>query len=214
MGDEYGLGEKNEQPTHQVTLSDFGIGKTEVTVAQYRYYCNSTGVSMPEEPNWGWSDNAPIVNVNWNDAINYCDWLSEKLDQNIGLPTEAQWEFAARGGTKSKGYKYAAGRSMATAGWYGDNGGNKTHTVATKKPNELGLYDMSGNVWEWCMDWYKADYYANSPSKNPKNTARGEYRVLRGGSWSYDAAYCRVALRINNWPDYGSFSIGFRVVSF
>ena len=216
MGDEHGLGQDDEQPTHEVTLSDFYIGKTEVTVAQYRSYCRATGVSMPEEPNWGWSDNAPIVNISWHDAINYCDWLSEELDQNISLPTEAQWEYAARGGNQSKGYKYAAGRSMATAGWYKDNSDNKTHSVATKKPNELGLYDMSGNVWEWCLDWYKADYYTNSPSKNPKNTSKGDskYRVLRGGSCSDSAAYCRVAYREYDTPDSRFYGSGFRVVSF
>jgi len=214
MGDESGMGQGDEQPTHEVTLSDFSIGKTEVTVAQYRYYCSSTGISMPEEPSWGWSDNAPIVNVSWFDAINYCDWLSEKLDQNITLPTEAQWEFAARGGTQSEGYKYAGGRSMATAGWYRDNSGGKTQTVASKKANELGLYDMSGNVYEWCIDWYDGGYYANSPSKNPKNTTRGDYRVLRGGSWSYSASYCRVANRNINEAGSRDFYNGFRVVSF
>jgi formylglycine-generating enzyme required for sulfatase activity len=215
MGDEHGVGNEDEQPTHEVTLSDFSIGKTEVTVAQYRSYCRATGVSMPEEPRWGWSDNAPIVNVSWQDALNYCDWLSEKLDQNISLPTEAQWEFAARGGTQSKGYKYAGGRSMASSGWYQDNSGDKAHAVATKKANELGLYDMSGNVWEWCMDWYKSDYFANSPSKNPKNTLRGNSkRVLRGGGWFNDASVCRVAIRSNNEPDFRFSFIGFRVVSF
>jgi formylglycine-generating enzyme required for sulfatase activity len=214
MGDEHGLGQEDEQPTHQVTLTDFYIGKTEVTVAQYRSYCNATGVSMPEEPSLGWNSNDPIVRVSWNDAINYCDWLSEKLDKNITLPTEAQWEFAARGGNKSKGYKYAAGRSMATAGWYADNSGNKAHAVAQKKANELGLYDMSGNVWEWCLDWYKSDYYATSPTKNPKNTARSGSRVLRGGSWINKASYCRVANRYSSEPDDRNDSYGFRVVSF
>jgi sulfatase modifying factor 1 len=211
MGDENGLGHGNEQPTHQVTLSDFYIGKTEVTVAQYRVYCNATGVSMPKEPSWGWTNNAPIVNVSWSDAINYCDWLSEKLDKNISLPTEAQWEYAARGGNQSKGYKYAGGRSMATAGWYDANSGDKPHNVTTKKANELGLYDMSGNVWEWCRDWYDADYYASSPSTNPKGPSSGAYRVLRGGSWCYSATYCRVAFRFGNGPSNRSNNFGFRV---
>lgn len=214
MGDEHGLGDDDEQPTHEVTLTDFYIGKTEVTVAQYRYYCNSTGVSMPEEPRWGWNSNDPIVNVSWNDAINFCDWLSEKLDKNITLPTEAQWEFAARGGNQSKGYKYAGGRSMATAGWYGDNSGSKVHTVAQKKANELGLYDMSGNVWEWCLDWYKSDYYATSPDKNPKNTTRADYKVLRGGSWFSRATNCRVSSRVSIKPGSRDNADGFRVVSF
>ncbi|MCH7525643.1 MAG: formylglycine-generating enzyme family protein [Bacteroidetes bacterium] len=213
MGDNLGLGQEDEQPTHEVALKDFYIGKTEVTVAQYRNYCNATGVSMPDEPSWGWNSSDPIVNVNWNDALNYCDWLSEKLDKNITLPTEAQWEFAARGGNQSKG-KYTGGRSMATAGWYGDNSGNKAHTVATKKANELGLYDMSGNIWEWCLDWYKSDYYAISPSKNPKNTARGYYRVIRGGSWISNASNCRVANRSYYKPSFRYIYYGFRVVSF
>jgi formylglycine-generating enzyme required for sulfatase activity len=217
MGDEHGLGGEDEQPTHQVTLTDYFIGKTEVTVSQYRTYCNDTGVSMPEAPDWGWNDNDPIVNVNWNDAINYCDWLSEKLDKNITLPTEAQWEYAARGGNQSQGYKYSGGRSMATAGWFADNSGGKAHPVATKKANELGLYDMSGNVWEWCLDWYDSNYYANSPSKNPKNTTRSDYKVIRGGSWYYAASRCRAANRSISGdfrPDGRSSVSGFRVVSF
>jgi sulfatase modifying factor 1 len=210
MGDEYGFN-KHEQPTHQVTLSDFYIGKTEVTVAQYRVYCNATGVSMPEEPSFGWTNNAPIVNVSWSAAINYCDWLSEKLDKNISLPTEAQWEYAARGGNQSQGYTYAGGPSMATAGWYTDNSEDKTHNVATKKANELGLYDMSGNVWEWCRDWYDGDYYASSPSTNPKGPTSGAYRVLRGGGWYDSAARCRVAFRNYYDPSYRYFNYGFRV---
>jgi sulfatase modifying factor 1 len=211
MGDEYGVGDKDEHPTHQVTLSDFYIGKTEVTVAQYHTYCNATGVSMPKEPSWGWTNNAPIVNVSWSDALNYCDWLSEKLDKNISLPTEAQWEYAARGGNQSKGYKYAGGRSMAAVGWYGDNSGDKTHNVATKKANELGLYDMSGNVWEWCRDWYDADYYASSPRTNPKGPSSGARRVLRGSAWHYSASYCRVAVRLISIPSSRSINFGFRV---
>ena len=216
MGDDQGVGEDDEQPTHEVTLSTYQISKTEVTVAQYRRYCNATGVSMPEEPSWGWQSSHPIVNVSWNDAINYCDWLSEELDQNITLPTEAQWEFAARGGTKSKGYKYAGGRSIASVGWYDANSGGKTHEVASKKANELGLYDMSGNVWEWCLDWYDGDYYGNSPSRNPKNTSKGERKswVLRGGSWNDSATNCRVSYRYRNKPSNRYNFNGFRVVSF
>jgi formylglycine-generating enzyme required for sulfatase activity len=216
MGDDQGVGQDNEQPTHEVTLSTYQISKTEVTVAQYRRYCNARGVSMPEEPSWGWQSSHPIVNVSWNDAINYCDWLSEELDQNINLPTEAQWEFAARGGTKSKGYKYAGGRSIASVGWFIDSSGGKTHEVASKKANELGLYDMSGNVGEWCLDWYDGDYYGNSPAKNPKNTSKGKrtYRVRRGGSWNNSATYCRVSNRSGDEPTSGDCHIGFRVVSF
>lgn len=218
MGDEWGLGYDDEQPTHEVTLSGFSISKTEVTVAQYRRYCNATGVSMPDDgPSWVGKDNHPIVLVSWYDAINYCDWLSEELDQNILLPTEAQWEFAARGGNHSNGYKYSGSRSMATAGWYKGNSNGKTHTVATKKANELGLYDMSGNVWEWCMDKYAGNYYANSPSQNPKGPQSGDTRdsrVLRGGSWYNEATYCRVSNRNSRPPEIRNDDYGFRVVSF
>lgn len=212
MGDEWGIGESNEQPTHLIRLSEFYIGKTEVTVAQYRKYCEETGVSMPKEPSWGWKDNDPIVNVNWYDAINYCDWLSEKLDQNITLPTEAQWEYAARGGNISKEYKYSGARSADAASWYENNSGNKVNTVATKKPNELGLYDMSGNVWEWCLDWYSDVYYRSSPWENPRGPASGRDKVLRGGSWYDDPFYCRVARRLSNKPNYRYINRGFRVV--
>lgn len=213
MGDEYGVGEEDELPTHQVTLSDFYISKTEVTVAQYRTYCDDTGYSMPEEPYLGWNSNDPIVMVSWNDAINYCEWLSEKLDKNISLPTEAQWEFSARGGSQSQGFKYAGDSSMANVGWYfgNSNTSDKAPTVATKKANELGLYDMSGNVWEWCRDWYDEDYYASSPSNSPKGPNGGSSRVLRGGSRSWSEASCRVAARGFNIRSYRDYDLGFRV---
>jgi formylglycine-generating enzyme required for sulfatase activity len=207
-------GSSDEQPTHQVTLSDFSIGKTEITVAQYKKFCEEVGYSMPEEPGWGWSDNAPIVSVSWQDATFYCEWLTEKTGTTYTLPTEAQWEFAARGGNSSKGYKFAGGNSILFVGWFKDSSGGKTHPVASKKANELGLYDMSGNVWEWCIDWYDGGYYANSPSKNPKNTTRATSRVLRGGCWFISASYCRVANRNYYKPDFRSDDFGFRVVSF
>ena len=216
MGDEYGIGYDDEQPTHSVTLSSYYIGKTEVTVAQYRYYCRATGVSMPEEPSWGWNDKNSILNVSWNDAIKYCKWLSKKLGKNITLPTEAQWEFAARGGNKSRGYKYSGSNSLDAVAWHDGNSNNKTHNVAQKKANELGLYDISGNVWgEWCLDWYNSDYYSNSPNRNPQGPSSGNRKVLRGGSW-YDGAsyYCRVAYRNYGSPDYRDYDFGFRVVSF
>ena len=213
MGDQWSVGESNEQPTHLISLDEFYIGKTEVTVAQYRKYSRETGVSMPEEPAWGWKDKDPIVNVNWYDAIDYCDWLSEKLDLNITLPTEAQWEYAARGGNLSKEYKYSGARSPVTTCWYVNNSGYKVNTVATKKPNELGLYDMSGNVWEWCLDWYDSEYYKYSTRENPRGPASGLAKVLRGGSWYDDPSYCRVARRLPNRPEYLYLNRGFRVAS-
>ena len=213
MGDETGKGNKNQRPTHEVTLNSFNISQTEVTVAQYRFYCNETGVGMPKEPSWGWQDNHPMVNVSWRDAMDYSDWLSSKLKQKVRLPYEAEWEYAARGGNKSKGYKYSGSNNISDVSWYDGNSINKTNVVATKKTNELGLYDMSGNAFEWCMDKYGDDYYANSPKKNPKGAAEGDKRIVRGGGWNLSSNFCSVAFR------YGSkFTgelyeyFGFRVV--
>lgn len=212
MGDEWMLGDEDEQPTHEVTLKNFKIGKTEVTVAQYRAFCNATGKAMPETPDWGWKDNFPIVNVSWHDAVAYCDWLSEKLGGLYRLPTEAEWEYAARGGNKSSGYKYSGSQSLYSVGWANDNADGRAHAVASKKTNELGIYDMSGNVWEWCMDWYDSEYYANSPNNNPRGPRSGSYRVMRGGSWYSSATDSRVAFRNSGDPSLRYSTLGFRVV--
>lgn len=212
MGDEWMLGDADEQPTHEVTLKNYKIGKTEVTVKQYRAFCNATGKSMPDTPDWGWQDSHPIVNVSWHDAVAYCDWLSEKQGGLYRLPTEAEWEYAARGGKNSTGYKYSGSQSAYTVGWIKDNSNSKIHAVAQKKGNELGIYDMTGNVWEWCADWYDENYYANSPSSNPRGPASGAYRVIRGGGWNYSAAFSRVANRNLNTPSYRLSRNGFRVV--
>jgi formylglycine-generating enzyme required for sulfatase activity len=210
MGDTEMEGEKDEQPTHQVTLKTFKIAKTETTVAQWRAYCNATGRAMPETPSWGWIDNHPIVNVNYSDAMAYCDWLAEKMDADYRLPIEAEWEYAARGGKGSKGTKYSGGRSLENAGWYIANSNRKTNSVATKNPNELGIYDMSGNVWEWCKDWYGD--YSSAAQTNPKGATSSSSRVLRGGSWNYTASNCRVAVRDDYDPTDRDDDCGFRVV--
>jgi formylglycine-generating enzyme required for sulfatase activity len=210
MGDSEGDGEPDEQPAHSVTLKSFKIAKTETTVAQWKAYCSATGRAMPETPSWGWIDNHPIVNVNYGDAVAYCDWLSEKMDADYRLPTEAEWEYAACGGKLIKGTKYSGGRSLDNAGWYADNSGSKTHAVGTKNPNELGLYDMSGNVWEWCKDWYGS--YTADAQTNPRGPSSGAYRVLRGGSWGGTAANCRVASRSDGGPSGRGSGNGFRVV--
>ena len=212
MGDEWMLGDADEQPTHDVSLKNYKIGKSEVTVKQYRAFCKTTGKSMPEEPSKGWQDNHPIVKVSWHDAVAYCDWLSEKLGGLYRLPTEAEWEYAARGGKKSTGYKYSGSQSAYTVGWIKDNANGKTHAVAQKKANELGLYDMTGNVWEWCADWYDENYYANSPSSNPNGPSSGAIRVLRGGGWGYSAAGSCVANRSYDFPSNRNSFRGFRVV--
>ncbi len=214
MGDEWGAGNKDQRPTHEVTLKSFDISQTEITVAQYRYYCNATGIAMPKAPSWGWQDDHPIVNVSWRDAMNYAEWLSGRLDQEVRLPYEAEWEYAARGGHMSKGFKYSGANDTDAVSWYDANSKEKTNAVASRKANELGLYDMSGNAFEWCMDKYGGDYYAHSPKNNPKGAIKGDARVVRGGGWNLDTTFCSVAFRYGstfNGELYDYF--GFRVAS-
>jgi formylglycine-generating enzyme len=212
MGDEQGVGKANEQPVHTVTLKTFTIARTETTVLQWKTYCSATGRKMLYPPKWGWIDDHPMVNVSWDDAVAYCDWMSDKTGKIYRLPTEAEWEYAARGGKSGKGYKFSGSQSLDMAGWYEDNSGESARSVAQKRPNELGLYDMSGNAWEWCKDWYGADYYATSPATNPRGPASGTRRVLRGGGWGYTAADCRVANRNGFTPAGRAGDFGFRVV--
>ena len=210
MGDEQGIGEANEQPVHKVTLKTFSIAKTETTVLQWKTYCNATGRKMPETPGWGWKDEHPMVNVSWDDAVAYCDWMSDKTGNLYRLPTEAEWEFAARGGQQSKGFKFSGGQSIDGTGWYKENSDGTTKPVAQKRANELGLYDMSGNVYEWCQDWF-GDYAAEA-QVNPKGAKLDSYRVLRGGGWIFTAASCRIAYRSINSPGFRFNYYGFRVV--
>ncbi len=236
MGDTWGGGDSDEKPTHKVTFTyDFYIGKYEVTFDEYDAFCNATGRSKASDNSWG-RGTRPVIYVSWWDAIAYCNWLSEKeklpkaydnngnfLDKDgrvttdpskvVGyrLPTEAEWEYAARGGNKSKGYKYAGSDNVSDVAWYSSNSGSKTQEVGKKAPNELGIYDMSGNVWEWCSDWYDSGYYAKSPTTNPYNSTAGSSRVVRGGSWGNSAAYVRVANRLHYSPTVTFHSLGFRI---
>ncbi|NAS30488.1 SUMF1/EgtB/PvdO family nonheme iron enzyme [Flavobacteriaceae bacterium R38] len=213
MGDEKKIGAANERPVHKVTINTFYISKTEVTVAQYRAYCEAKGIEMPIQP-WEENDNNPIANVSWTDAIGYTEWLSKKIGQEVRLPYEAEWEYAAKGGSKSKSYIYSGSDDLQEVAWFEDNSGEQVHPVASKKANELGLYDMSGNVWEWCMDKYDKDFYAKSKViNNPKGGVEGDRHTLRGGAWFYKPTYCRVTFRSNATPDYISPVFGFRVVS-
>ena len=193
-----------EKPAHSVTISSFKMSKYEVSVAEYKAFCNASGRSMPPAPSWGWNDQHPMVNISFDEANAYCNWLSESTGKNYRLPTEDEWEYAARGGKKSKGYTYAGSNDVDQVGWHNKNAGGQTQTCGSKKPNELGLYDMSGNVWEWCSDWYDASYYSSSPSTNPQGPPSGTVHVLRGGSWSYLPEDCRVANRFHFFrtPEY------------
>jgi formylglycine-generating enzyme required for sulfatase activity len=199
-------GGDDEKPVHTVTVSSFYMDKTEVTQAEYRKV-------MGKNPSrFSGCDDCPVEKVSWDDANAYAQKVGKRL------PTEAEWEYAARGGNKSKGYTYSGGNGLDAVGWYEDNSGSKTHPVAQKQPNELGLFDMSGNVWEWCSDWYDKGYYtavhrnySDSPQTDPQGPNSGDYRVLRGGSWGSLVSGCRVANRGRYYPDYGSYR-GFRLV--
>ena len=148
--------------------------------------------------------------MSWNDCQNFIKKLNSLTGRTFRLPTEAEWEYAARGGNQSSHYKYSGSDNIHDVAWYDDNSGSSTHAVGTKSPNEFGIYDMSGNVSEWCSDRY-GDYSAGAQT-NPQGPSSGSFRVLRGGSWDYDAGYCRVSYRGSLDPDYGSYSYGLRLV--
>ena len=205
MGSYTAVAQDNEQPVHTVIVPDFYIGRYEVTQNQWQ-------AVMGSNPSDFKGDNRPVEQVSWNDVQLFLDKLEEMTGQDYRLPTEAEWEFAASGGNKSRGYKFAGSNSVSSVAWYAMNSDYKSHPVGRKIPNELGIYDMSGNVWEWCSDWYDSDYYRNSPKKNPKGPDNGKYRVFRGGSWFRNAVHSRSAARSHYSPGSGSGDIGFRLV--
>ena len=193
----------NEYPVHSVTLSDYYIGQTQVTQELWE-------AVMGSNPSYFKGNNqCPVENVSWNDCQKFIEKLNRLTGKNFRLPTEAEWEYAARGGNKSKGYKYSGSNDVNTVAWYDDNSGGKTHAVATKQANELGLYDMSGNVWERCQDWY-GDYTSRSQN-NPKEANVGSPCVLRGGSWFNHASVVRVSIRFIYPPGSRSFNFGLRL---
>jgi formylglycine-generating enzyme required for sulfatase activity len=198
---------RDAEPPHKVTLSDFCIGKYEVTQKEWQ---EVMGSNPSKFKNCG--DNCPVEQVSWNDVQVFISKLNSKTRKNYRLPTEAEWEYAARGGCQSKNYLYSG-----NVAWHGKNSNKQTHPVGTIQPNELGVYDMSGNVWEWMNDWYSRGY-SNSQLNNPKGPSSGSQRVKRGGSWEgaafslYTLNSCRVDYRGFEKPDYRSSSIGFRLV--
>ena len=197
--------ESDERPTHRVMLDSYYIGETEVTQELW------TAV-MRTNPSYFEGTQKPVEGVSWHDCQEFIMKLNRLTGKNFRLPTEAEWEYAARGGRKSKSYKYSGSNAIDNVAWYWDNAGRQTHKVKTKLPNELGIYDMSGNVWEWCQDWYGSGYYSSSPQSNPTGPSSGSYRVLRGGSWDNDAQCCRVAYRDYNAPSRRGSYYGFRLI--
>ncbi|MEL6696244.1 MAG: formylglycine-generating enzyme family protein [Bacteroidota bacterium] len=208
MGSDEGGGD--EEPVHQVTLSDFYLAETEVTFAQYDYFCEATGRVKPNDAGWG-RGNRPVINVTWDDAQAYCQWVSDQTGLKYRLPTEAEWEYAAGGGVINRTIYAGTNRTrkLDDFAWHRDNSNSTTHPVGLKKPNALGLYDMSGNVYEWCQDWYVN--YPSSAQTNPTGPFSGSYKVVRGGSWIYLDSDCRVASRDFNHPDDVNLIVGFRV---
>jgi formylglycine-generating enzyme required for sulfatase activity len=186
---------------HSVKVSDFYMSKTEVTVASYRAFCQANNRKMPDAPGWGWQDNHPVVNVSWNDAVAFCNWIGCRL------PTEAEWEYACRAGRTTP---FNTGENLTTAqANYDGNYLNKyfrkgkyigqTAPVGSYSPNACGLYDMHGNVWEWCCDWYGSDYYAECKKQgtvvNPRGPTTGSYRVNRGGGLTFHWPGTDVSIR-------------------
>ncbi len=194
----------DEKPIHQVTLSDYYISQTEVTQALWQ-------AVMGSNPSYYKGNNLPVHTISWDDCQTFIRKLSSLTGLRFTLPTEAQCEYAARGGKKSNRYKYAGSNSIGQVAWYEDNSNSKPHTVATKQPNELGLYDMSGNVWEWCKDWH-AWSYSSAAQTNPIGVSSGVLRVHRGGGSNCVAKSCQISYRGKNDPWYKGKFYGLRLV--
>ena len=243
MGDEQGG--DDEKPARLVRLDAFAIGRTPVTWGEYRRFCEAENSNWPEWLEKGSSYHLgsgndkfypdrsvkrdalelPVVGISWDDARAYCEWLSELTGEQYRLPTEAQWEYACRAGTETRWSFSDEARDLDEHAWHSGNSDGKLHPVALKRPNPWGLYDIHGNVWEWCADWYAGDYYKRlsssaeehasgtpkTPSENPSGPQSGSYRVFRGGSWSYDADNCRSAYRDRWHPSYRYYDLGFRL---
>jgi formylglycine-generating enzyme required for sulfatase activity len=195
-------GDDDEKPVHRVCVSDYSIGKYEVTQGFWK-------AVMGNNPSKFKGDNHPVEKVSWNDVQQFINKLNQSSSYHYRLPTEAEWEYACRSGGRDQ--KYCGGDYLGSLAWYKDNSGKKTHSVGKKTANGLGLYDMSGNVWEWVQDWYDDDYYSSSPSRNPKGPSSGSRRVRRGGSWYSSASGSRTAFRSSFSPVFRGLNMGFRL---
>jgi formylglycine-generating enzyme required for sulfatase activity len=203
MGSE--KGSSLESPVHQVTLNNFYIGQYEVTQKQWQDVMGNNPSKFND------CSNCPVENVSWDDVQEFLKNLNKKTGKNYRLPTEAEWEFAACGGNASNGYEYSGSKEPDEVAWYNSTSDDKTHPVGLKKPNELGIYDMSGNVWEWCSDFFDNNYYLDSPQKNPMGPTKSNKHILRGGSYECSASTIRTKCREKTFPnDKGSY-LGFRI---
>jgi formylglycine-generating enzyme required for sulfatase activity len=225
---------EREQPIHEVTVPDFYIGKNPVTVKEYLHFVNETDSNQPEWMEEGnqyniytgtdeyykrmasaiTEESHPIIGVSWHNAVAYCDWLSNLTKKKYRLPSEAEWEYAARGGQESKGFRYAGGDNLKEVGWFSENSHSETKPVGLKQPNELGIFDMSGNVWEWCMDHWHENYEGGPTDGRPwlnEGEDINHPRVLRGGSWDGSNGNCRVSDRDGVSADFRFSDVGFRI---
>ena len=202
MGSNYGR--DNEKPAHQVFIDDYYIDKYEVTIRAYSEFCVATERQMPEQPEYSTDDHS-VVNVSWKDASNYANWKGKRL------PTEAEWEYAAMG-RNDKSFQYSGNSILDKVGWYSGNSNLTIHPVGKLEPNGFGIYDMSGNVWEWCNDWFSLNYYMTGEGISPAGPSEGNEKVLRGGSFDEDLFICRVKYRNKSFPDRKFENFGFRCV--
>ncbi len=230
----------DEKPIHTVRVSDFYMGKYEVTVKEFKIFIDKTSYKTDADKkgkswvykNNNWQEengvnwrcdvagnrrsnseyNHPVIHVSWNDAKAYVKWLSKETGKNCRLPTEAEWQYAARGGNKSRGYKYSGSSNIDEVAWYSGNSGSNTHSVGNKKSNELGIYDMSGNVWEWVEDKWHSNYEGAPTDGSAWTTGNSSYRVCCGGSWDDDARYCRSSVRYSSTDYISYYSLGFRFI--
>lgn len=232
MGNDYSA-PTDEKPEHKVVLNDFYIAAYEVTFEDYDLFCDATGYDYCDDGGFG-RGKFPVMNVSWEDAVFYCNWLSSRhgydkayhiQNDSMGiaitvdftkngyrLPTEAEWEYAAKGGSKSEGYAYCGSNNPKEIAWYSANSDGKPKEIGTKNPNELGIYDMSGNAWEWCWDVYDKDYYAKSPESNPTGPEKGNMRVYRGGNFNSKIDFTRLTRRFFLSQTLESGMIGIRLV--
>lgn len=192
--------DEDESPIHNQIVKSFFIDKYEVTVKEYKKFCEQKNRDMPDAPEWGWVDDNPIVNVSWDDAKAFAEWAGKRL------PKEFEWEFAAKGGNKSKNYSYSGSNNLNEIAWFYPNSNNTTHTIGQKNANELGIADMSGNVWEWCEDSYH--FYGKTEEPGTKNFTAS--KVIRGGSFKDDPITLRVCNRSRYYPLNKADNIGFR----
>jgi formylglycine-generating enzyme required for sulfatase activity len=231
-----GSGDSDEKPVHEVSVDRFAMGQDEVTVGEFRQFVSATGYKTDAEkkgdcwsykdgwkkvkganwhnPGFSQNNNHPVVCVSWNDATAYTNWLSQQTRQQYRLPTEAEWEYAARAGTTTKywwGDKIGSNKANCRNSDSGDSF-DYTAPVGSFDANPFGIHDTVGNVWEWVRDWYDSDYYRNSPPHDPNGPSRGTYRVLRGGAWNASASDCRVAVRYHSGPGGRLLSLGFRLL--